>query len=138
RLAGPAAPHGADQVLDLQLEWVVAMHLEVLHERGAAVANRAARHRVLLGGALVDVDVLLGVVEDDVGVGLRDGQRADLLLGGAAGRDGGHGAGGEADLHGGDVGDLAVHGGTLGGQPHRRRVHQVQHDVDVVDHEVHH
>src|SRR6267142_443717 len=137
-LAGPAAPHGADQVLDLQLERVVPVHLEVLHEGGAAIADGAAGHRVFLGGALVDVDVLLGVVEHDVGVGLGDGQRADLLLGRPARRDGGDGAGGEADLHGGHVGDLAVHGGALGGQPHGGRVHQVQHDVDVVDHEIHH
>src|SRR6184192_2684281 len=60
RLPRPPPPHGAEQVLDLQLEGIVAVHLEMLDERRAAIADRAALHLVLLGGPTVDVDVLLG------------------------------------------------------------------------------
>src|SRR5688572_611309 len=137
RLARLAPADGAQQVLELQLERVVAVNLEVLDEGGAPVADGAAGHRVLLGGPLVDVDVLLGVVQHDVGVGLRDGQRADLLLGGAAGGDGGERPRLEPDLNAGNVGHVRVHGGAARGELTRGRAHEGKHDVDVVDHEVH-
>jgi hypothetical protein len=123
---------------DLQLQGVVLVDEEVLHERGLAVADRLTVERVLLGGPAVDLDVLVRVVEQDVGVGLGDGERADLLLGGPAGRDGGHGSRVEHDLHGGHVGDRRVHRRADRGDLAGLAVDQVQHDVDVVDHQVHH
>ena len=129
---------GAEEVEDLELEGVVLVDEEVLDEGRLPVADGLAVERVLLGGPPVDLDVLVGVVEEDVGVGLGDGERADLLLGGPAGRDGGDGPGIEEDLHVGDVG-TAPSGPRAPGRrdPPRLAVHEAQHDVDVVDHQVH-
>ena len=131
-------PDGPDQVEDLELEGIVLVNLHVLHERRAPVADRLAVERVLLRGATVDADVLLGVVEDDVRLRLRDRQHTDLLLGGATRGDEGDRAGLEADLHVGDVGRGGVDRRPHRGEPPRRRVDQAQHDVEVVDHQIHH
>src|SRR6266566_1094485 len=47
-------------------------------------------------------------------------------------------AGLEADLHVGDVGRGGMDGGPHRGEPPGRRVDEPQHDVEVVDHQVHH
>src|SRR5713101_2075416 len=129
---------GRDQVADLQLERVVLVDEEALDEGRLPVADRLAVERVFLRGAPVDLDVLIGVVQDDVGVWLGDRQRADLLFRGAARGDGRHGAGIEEDLHVGDVGLARMDGAPEGVHPARLAVDQAEHDVDVVDHEVHH
>jgi len=55
-----------------------------LDERGLAVADGLAVERVLLGDPAMDLDVLVRVVEEDVSVGLGDGEGADLFFRGAA------------------------------------------------------
>jgi hypothetical protein len=44
---------------DLQLQGVLLVHQQVLHEGGLAVADGLAVERVLLRGAPVDLDVLV-------------------------------------------------------------------------------
>ena len=122
---------------NLQLERIVLVYEEALDEGGLPIADGLAVEGVLLGGAPVDLDVLIGVVQHDVGIGLGDGQRADLLLGGPARRDGGHGPGLEADLHVGHVGLTGMDGAAQAVHATRLAIHQPQHDVDVMDHEIH-
>ncbi len=71
-LAGPGAANRPNQMKDLELERVVFVHLDVLDEGSAPVADRLTVERVLLRRAAVDPDVLLGVIQNDVGVRLRD------------------------------------------------------------------
>src|SRR5439155_1696777 len=79
RRAAPGPAHGADEVEDLELQRIVLVDEQVLDEGGLAVADRLPVRLRFLGGPPVDLDVLHQIIEDDVGVGLRDGQRADLL-----------------------------------------------------------
>ena len=72
-------------MLDLELERIVAVDEQMLDERGLAVPDGFPVESVFLGRPSVDLDVLVRVVQQDVGVGLRDGERPDLFLGRAAG-----------------------------------------------------
>src|SRR2546422_3276153 len=92
---------------DLELERVVFVHLHVLDEGGSPVADRLPVECVLLRSPAMDPNVLLRVVQDDIGVRLRDGEGPDLFLGGPAGGDERDRPGLETDLDVGDVG----HGG---------------------------
>src|SRR2546422_4326415 len=53
---------------DLELERVVFVHLHVLDEGGSPVADRLPVECVLLRSSAMDPNVLLRVVQDDVGV----------------------------------------------------------------------
>ena len=109
----------------LELQRLVLLHLDLL----------LGDLRIDLA---IDLAALVEVIEREIGVVLEDADLAHLLEADAAGRDVGHAAVFETDARVGDVLALAQHGGADRIDRLDRRAHEMQHDFEIVDHQIEH
>src|SRR5262249_21159073 len=122
--------HGAHEVGQLALQGLFPRHgqLAALNLRALPLAPQQP----------VALDVLLGIVDRDVSVGLEEADLADALLADPARGDVRDAAGGKAQARVCDVVLVGEHRNADRFDGHRLRLDERQDDVEVVDHQVEH
>ena len=107
---------------------------------GWAVASAACNEAMVAGSALAAYvdgeEFLAGEVEREILVGLEEAELADLLGGDARGGEVGDAAGLELDADVGDVDFAREYGEAYGAELADGRLHELEDDVEVVNHEV--
>ena len=93
---------------------------------------------LLVSGNREDGGFLLLVIERDVLVRLEEAQLADAFGGDAAGRQIRDAAAGKSQAHIGDVHFVRQNGDAGGPDLFRHRARQVEHDVQIVNHQIEH
>src|SRR5215475_9048623 len=126
------------QVFDLELEGIVFMYENALDQGFLLVAQLAASEAMLGGTLSVDADILIGIIEQNILIALSHRQRADLLLRGPAGSDRGQAATGKPDLHVRHIFDIGRYRGAHGANAMRAGANEIEHDVEVMNHQVEH
>ena len=87
---GSSIFHAVEKMLDFQLQRVVLMHKNSLDQGLLFVAERIFRKHVIRRGLPVNVNFLIGIIQNNVGILLGNGQGALLVLRGTTGKNHGN------------------------------------------------